>query len=211
MEDRMKKTELMKSTIIIGLIVILLFSGISAGMASNGGTQKAETLPGNQEDYSTAANPESIIMNLNLQLPQGSRIDYLRIFYYDKSPAIDSSAWITIYDGLGSISDLTTINSSGSAGFGTTLSPYVGHIVDNLTYSYVLNWRPEQLGSNMQLCGFRVAYRLPDGLGGWGSFYYIFDAGTTLKPRDSDQLWGYGGTGCTYAKIQSYLPMTLKK
>lgn len=99
------------------------------------------------------------IFTLHLDLPQGARIDYLRIYYRDTSAA-NSRAWVTTYDGAGNFSDLTAVDSTGNGGYGTTLSPYVGHVVDKLNRSYVLNWRPEQTGASMQLCGLRVAYRL---------------------------------------------------
>ena len=102
------------------------------------------------------------IFNVPLELPQGSRIDYLRIFFYDTS-ASDSTAWVTYYDGAGGLVDLPTgsgVTSSGTAGYDTNLSTYMGHIVENFDNAYVLNWRPNVTGSTMMLCGLRVAYRL---------------------------------------------------
>jgi hypothetical protein len=92
-------------------------------------------------------------------LPQGSRIDYLRIYYYDTSGS-NSTASIRKYDGAGNTSDIGTVSSSGNGGFGTQLSPYIGHIVDNSSGSYVVNWQPNVTGGSMQLCGLRVAYRI---------------------------------------------------
>jgi hypothetical protein len=109
----------------------------------------------------SASTGASNLFNVHLDLPQGSRIDYLRIFYYDTS-SNDSRAWITTYDGEGGFSDLTDVDSSGNSGYGTALSDYVGHVVDTTNDSYVLNWRANQTGSTMRLCGLRVAYRLPD-------------------------------------------------
>lgn len=98
--------------------------------------------------------------NIHMDLPHGSRVDYLRVFYYDAS-ANDSIAWITRYDSAGGYSDRTSVFSSGSGGYGSQLSGYLGEVLDYANYSYVLNWWPNQLGSSMQLCGLRVAYRLP--------------------------------------------------
>jgi hypothetical protein len=103
----------------------------------------------------------SIIYNNHLDIPNGSRIDYLRLYYYDTS-ASDSYAWVTLYDDAGGYDDLTLVSSDGDGGYGTTLSSLVEHVVDNVSYSYTLNWRPYVEGSDMQLCGLRVAYRLPD-------------------------------------------------
>jgi hypothetical protein len=35
------------------------------------------------------------------------------------------------------------------------------HTVDYTNYSYVVNWRPNDTGSDMQLCGFRIYYYPP--------------------------------------------------
>jgi hypothetical protein len=100
------------------------------------------------------------IFNIHLPVPHGSRIDYLRLYYYDTS-AGNSRAWVTTYNGAGVANDVTAVDSTGNAGYGTTLSPYVGHVVNTVNNSYVLNWRANQTGSTMRLCGLRVAYRDP--------------------------------------------------
>ena len=100
------------------------------------------------------------IYNIHLDIPSGARIDYLRIYYYDTNSE-DSVAWLTRYDGEGNMEDISDVESGGSNGFGTKLSEYSGHIVNNQSYSYVLNWRPYVNGVTMKLCGLRVAYRLP--------------------------------------------------
>jgi len=102
----------------------------------------------------------NIVYNLHLEIPDGARIDYLRIFYFDNN-ANDSYSWVTRYNDAGGVQDVATVISQGTAGYGTSLSPLIEHIVDNVNYSYILNWRPLVNGSTMQLCGLRVAYRLP--------------------------------------------------
>jgi len=105
----------------------------------------------------------SEIFNVPLSLPEGSRIDYLRLFFYDSS-ASDSTAWLSYYDGGGGLVDLPSgagMKSSGNAGWGETLSPFLDHVVDNADNAYVLNWRSGTIGNTMLLCGMRVAYRLP--------------------------------------------------
>lgn len=100
------------------------------------------------------------IYNLHQEIPEGARIDYLRLFYYDTS-ASSSYAWVTRYDDTGGLEDLTNVPSVGNTGYGTNLSDYLGHVVDNVNWSYLLNWRPYVNGTTMYLCGLRVAYRLP--------------------------------------------------
>jgi hypothetical protein len=98
---------------------------------------------------------------LNLNLPQGSRIDYLRLYYYDTDAANNSEANIRKYDAAGNYTEITSVSSSGSGGYGSALSGFANHVVDNGSGAYVLNWQPIVTGSTMQLCGLRVAYRLP--------------------------------------------------
>jgi hypothetical protein len=99
------------------------------------------------------------LFNGHLGLPEGSRIDYLRIYYYDAN-ANDSRAWITTYDNAGAFSDITTVTSTGSGGYGSQLSAYLGHVVNNASNSYVLNWDANAMGNSMRLCGLRIAYRI---------------------------------------------------
>ena len=68
---------------------------------------------------------------------------------------------MTRYNDEGSLADVSGVTSLGTAGYGTNLSDLASHVVDSVNYSYVLNWRPNQLGSTMMLCGLRVAYMLP--------------------------------------------------
>lgn len=104
----------------------------------------------------------STVFNIHLEIPDGVQINYLRMYYYDASSST-SYAWITRYDDTGGFVDVTSVTSSGDAGYGTSLSDLVTayEVVDNVGYSYVLNWAPVVTGTSMQLCGFRVAYRTP--------------------------------------------------
>lgn len=101
------------------------------------------------------------IFNIHLEVPHGSQIEYLRIYYYDTS-ASNSQAWVTRYDDEGGYEDVISVSSDLNTGYGTKLSAQIFHVVDTVNYSYVLNWRPIVVGSTMQLCGLRVAYKLPD-------------------------------------------------
>lgn len=102
----------------------------------------------------------SELLNIHLAIPDGSRIDYLRIYYYDASGS-NSTAWVTNYDSAGNFSDVTNVASAGNSGYGTQLSAYVGHVANTASRSYVLNWSAGTNGNTMRLCGLRVAYRLP--------------------------------------------------
>ncbi len=102
----------------------------------------------------------SELLNIHLAIPDGSRIDYLRIYYYDTSGS-NSTAWVTNYDSAGNFTDVTSAASTGNAGYGTQLSAYSGHVANTASRSYVLNWSAGTNGSSMRLCGLRVAYRVP--------------------------------------------------
>lgn len=102
----------------------------------------------------------SDLFTLHLEVPHGARIDYLRIFYYDTNAAA-TRGYITTYDAQGDTTDLVGVSSTGTAGYGTALSAYLGHIVDTEDNPYVLNWVPGAQGTTVRLCGLRVAYRLP--------------------------------------------------
>jgi hypothetical protein len=114
---------------------------------------------------------------------------------------VSSRAWVTSYDDEGGLSDITTVTCGSVPGYQTALSDYVGAVVNRTDDSYVLNWRPYNLGRDMQLCGLRVAYRLPLEGGGFdSSFSYYHVAGSALRPRTSDVEWSRDGSGgCLYA------------
>ena len=161
---------------------------------------------------SSAAAPDALpndLFTLHLDVPHGARIDYLRLFFYDASSA-NSRAWITSYNAQGVTTDLVAVNSSGSSGYGTILSAYLGHIVDTANHAYVLNWQANQLGKSMRLCGLRVAYRVPQGAGWSATFSYFFAAGATMQPRDSNTRWFYPGAGCISVLYQAFIPLVLK-
>ena len=102
----------------------------------------------------------STVWNAAVWLPQGAVVDTLRMYYYDTSGS-NSTAWVTNYDSGGNFTDVTTVASSGSGGYGTQLSAYSGHVANTASRSYVLNWSAGTNGSSMRLCGLRVAYRVP--------------------------------------------------
>src|SRR5512142_1888286 len=96
---------------VVGLIVLLTW--LPAGAAASWDPTPNGPIPEAQPEVL----PQSQVLNLHLDLPTGSRIDYLRMFYYDTSPH-DSTAWVTTYNGAGGITDLTNVSSSGTAGYG---------------------------------------------------------------------------------------------
>lgn len=98
---------------------------------------------------------------LHLDLHEGARIDYLRLFYYDTNATYNSTALIVNYDGQANFNEYALVESIGSSGYGTSLSGFADHVVDNSARGYAVLWLPGANGSSLRLCGVRVAYRLP--------------------------------------------------
>lgn len=97
-----------------------------------------------------------------LYLPQGSTLRYLRMYYNDQSSLENCEAYLTVYDLYGGIVVEWGISSS-STGQSYATTSELDHVVDYTAYQYVINWRPRELGNDMQVCGFRVFYETPPG------------------------------------------------
>ena len=93
-------------------------------------------------------------------IPEDSEIKYVRIYFLDTA-ATDMTVWLTRYEPGQANLDLTSVQSSGSAGYGTVLSPLITQTVDMATYAYVLTWGTGVASSAHQICGVRVAYYAP--------------------------------------------------
>lgn len=97
-----------------------------------------------------------------LYLPDGSTLHYFRMYYDDQNATIDSDAYLTVYDLYGRIVTEWGIQSSGTGqNYATTAE--LDHVINYDTYSYVIHWRPNYIGSGMQVCGFRIYYDAPNG------------------------------------------------
>ncbi len=97
-----------------------------------------------------------------LLIPTNSVIKYLRLYYDDTNAAGDITAWITRYQPGVTSEDLTTVNSSGSSGYGTTLSSEITHTVDLANWAYSIIIAPNANSSTNSFCGVRVAYYAPN-------------------------------------------------
>jgi hypothetical protein len=107
-----------------------------------------------------ASSNGTVVWNTPLHLPQGSNIQYLRMYYRDASSS-NSTAWFTVYDLFGDIVDEWDVSSDGNTGEGFRDTELISHTIDYQGYSYVLNWRPTDASQDMQLCGFRIFYERP--------------------------------------------------
>ena len=96
--------------------------------------------------------------NTPVYLPNGVTVKYFRMYYNDLDSTHSGFGYFTVYDMYGNIVNEWGVSSSGSLGEGYVTTAEFTHTVDYATYSYVVNWSPGMLGSNMQLCGFRIFY-----------------------------------------------------
>lgn len=103
------------------------------------------------------------VFNTPVYLPQGATAKYLRLYYNDTNDVTNSTAWFTIYDLYGNIVNEYGASSSGNSGNGYATTTEFTHTVDYNTYAYVINWRPYDLGTDTQVCGFRIYYAAPPG------------------------------------------------
>jgi len=107
-----------------------------------------------------------------------------------------SQAWVTLYNDEGGYADVVYVPFGEEVGYNTKLSSLVSHVVDTTNNSYVLNWRPNDIGRGLQLCGLRVAYRLPLSGGGYSStFSYVHVAGSVMRPRHSTSQYANDSSG----------------
>lgn len=93
-----------------------------------------------------------------LQLPEGSRIKYIRVYYNDSSAAANLMAALTRYDGAGTNVDEVIFTTDASSGFGSYLSPETSVVVNNSEYATQLLVSFQESSSTLQFCGMRVAY-----------------------------------------------------
>lgn len=100
----------------------------------------------------------STVWTTPVYLPQGAKVEAIRMYYKDESSAANCRGWFTVYDLYGALVQEWGVDSSGSSGNGLNGRDSINHTIDYLTYSYVLNWRPNEIGSTMQLHGFRIFY-----------------------------------------------------
>ena len=104
----------------------------------------------------------STVFNVPLHLPQGSIVKYVRMYYYDTNASFNTMGWFTVYDLFGNIKTEYSMFSSGDVGNNYATTVEITETIDYNAYSYVLNWRPMTVGSDIQLCGFNIYYDAPN-------------------------------------------------
>lgn len=118
------------------------------------------TVDGNGSCTYVTAGDAQTVWNIPVQLPQGTLVDTLRIYYFDTSDS-NTTAWFTVYDLYGDLVQEWSVSSNTVSGNSFNDSAQINHVVDYSVYSYMVNWRPIVTGSTIQLCGFRIFHDPP--------------------------------------------------
>ena len=96
---------------------------------------------------------------IDLSLPDGAVIDFLRVYYYDNDATYNINSELWAFDGAGGTTLIAEADSTGAAGYSSTGSSFFSHTVDNLNESLVIVASIQGgVGSTLQLCGVRVRY-----------------------------------------------------
>ena len=99
---------------------------------------------------------------LDLQIPNGSVIDYMRAYYFDNDASIDVNTELWAFDGEGGTTLIAEADSMGSPGFGSAGSDFFSYVVNTGGESLaVLAYIPGGAGSNLKFCGIRIRYQAP--------------------------------------------------
>ncbi len=106
-------------------------------------------------------------LTTELHIPEGSVIKYIRLIYIDNSATGNVTGALTRYNPGTETKDLAIIESSTvfAGGYGFVISDEMTETVNNGNYAYALLGLTT--GTNVQLCGIRVAYYAPPV---WASF-----------------------------------------
>jgi hypothetical protein len=113
--------------------------------------------------YAVAGNANEVF-NTPVHLPKGAQAKMLRMYFYDSDATHSCYAWFTVYGLNGNIvTEWSAVSSYGSVGDGYADSAAFNHTIDPTQYTYLLNWRPTVLGTNMQLRALQLTYTPPPG------------------------------------------------
>jgi hypothetical protein len=115
--------------------------------------------------YLTAGVSTGLILNTELNIPDGSIIKYLRVIYNDTSATGYVRGFLTRYTPGQATNDLVSAASTAAfaGGDGFVVSAEITETVNNANYAYTLIGWPSDPSSALQICGLRIAYYAPTG------------------------------------------------
>ena len=93
-----------------------------------------------------------------LLLPAGTTVKFVRLYFYDDSIS-SVTAYFTTYDAAGNFTELASVGSVDSSGYGSSLSPELSYVVSPASspINIVANLGAQD-DSTLRFCGVRVAY-----------------------------------------------------
>ena len=98
--------------------------------------------------------------SMDLQVPDGAILDFMRVYYYDNDVNYDINSELWAFDGAGGTTLIAQADSNGALGYSSTLSDMFNHTVDSINESLVIVASIQGgIGSNLKLCGVRVRYQ----------------------------------------------------
>jgi hypothetical protein len=107
---------------------------------------------------------DGLVLNTDMQLPVGSEIKYLRVYYYDTNDPGFVTGYISKYPPSQSVVDAVAVSSpsAGTPGAGFVVSTRITQTVNYENFPYLLIGRPSDANLNLRICGLRVAYYAPE-------------------------------------------------
>lgn len=101
--------------------------------------------------------------NAPIYPPQGATLTKLQAYVQDWSDTANARVSIGVVDATGNALFEWSGYSSGNGGNAVVEITIPNHQVDYANYSYLLWWRPIQLGPDIKICGLRLYYTPPGG------------------------------------------------
>lgn len=153
---------------------------------------------------------------IDVDLPGGSVINTVKLYFYDTSSANGLTIFLTTYNGVGGFSDrLVFTNGSAASGFGTQVGALsTPLVVSQASFSLVLTASLPG-DTNVRLCSVQIGYAQPIDtvatapdhrqvstpeeqatLPQTTTTLYRWIAGSTFTPRYASTTYTYKGAGC---------------
>jgi len=97
---------------------------------------------------------------VDLQVPNGALLDYLRVYYYDNNATYDINSELWAFDSAGGTTMIAEADSSGTPGYSSAGSDFFDHTVNNVDETLVVVASIQGgVGNTLALCGIRVRYQ----------------------------------------------------
>ena len=110
-----------------------------------------------------ASGSNPLLVGADVDLPHGSVIKFIRLYYNDTNASAGVDAALTQYSNGTSIKDLAFTGSTiaFNTGSGFAVSEEITETVNTATSSYVVYGWPDAAVGTLQFCAIRVAYYAP--------------------------------------------------